>query len=611
MEKIQQVKKKIEDHRKLFMIFMIAIIILWPLIHAFLGVDLVDTGYYYYQYLHPRDWNTPYTGYLATLIGAVWVRIFPGLGLLALNILELLMEWTMCVIVYFTFRKSFGELKTLFSIMICELTISIYVNVFNYHQLSMFCCTLLICSMYWGLKNNKLIFFLISGVMGGLAFATRMPSILCVCCIACILYWRLAVDKDLIRMIKEVLLFIAGLVIMIAGFIGIVYVLGVYDRFMGSVFRLGSLGQSSSSTYGVSGMSKNLILDSIHGITGVLVFLMIVLAIIALAQFCISIYKKSKAGGVILGIISLGISGALFIYVGKYAVYVLPKAPNFIQLTSYIWFMYGAFLLYGIIETIRGLFVKSKEERAKGALAFMGVALMLLCFVGSAARSKHAILGFWVLFILFTSRFCGWMTQSKDIVLLKKVRLSTFAYKSGLSLSAVFIGVCFVHFICTTNNFDDPNLFNLTESIHNERVVGLKTSKREADAVNEVLGVLEEYKPHHVNMMVIGNSIGLYSMTDYKAYVKPWVYGSSYTVNDLKSDIETAEAENRPLPVIVWSKTNAYLGFAQEDYEKLLSAQNRTYKNSPKTKVIEEFMQRYHYTVTFENDYFKVIVPEG
>ena len=126
--------------------------------------------------------------------------------------------------------------------------------------------------------------------------------------------------------------------------------------------------------------------------------------------------------------------------------------------------------------------------------------------------------------------------------------------------------------------------------------------------MNEVLDVLKPYAEEEDYLMVLGNPVFLYAMADMKAYIRPWVLGSSYMLPDITVDMKQAITEGRSNPVIIEAKTNPYLGFSEADYYEQLEKIKQTFDNSPRVKYIRDFMAERNYRLLFENDYFSVFV---
>lgn len=582
---------------------IIDVIILWPLFNSFFGIDMVDTGYYLYQYENPLSPNIPYTYYLAIIIGAVWNKVFGFFGIWGLNILEILMEYLLCFIVYKILHPIFGKKQTLLGILICMLAISTYVNIFNYHQLNMFFCTILTLFMLKGLREEKKIWIFAAGCSGMLAIASRMPSVLTLCCVFVIVYWMIIYKKTIKIMFQNIVAFLGGYAV-----IGIIYIIilkmaGVLDTVIGEIFRLNSLGKSSSSTYGSSSMITNFINDTLNGIESALVFLASVFCVYIMYEYYI--IRKEKIQSKILGFVGciIGIAG-MFV-----SVYLIADAPPYVQLTSFSWFLYGILFTIGAFYIIKGLFAKTKREKFDGLVMFLSEALILLCFVGSAARAKHAIMGMWIILPFLIHKVSVYIRRRKSHkVHVGKKKTLTFSYQSGkatIIIVALVLVIVFTRFLSVTNNFDSPNRLALNASVDNKKLEFVFTTKRQAKAMNEVLDVVEKNASDDTTLMIVGNSLIFYYLTDMTPYVRTWVTGSSYMIDTLREDLNTQQNSGTPLPIIIEAKTNTYEGFSEEKYQAL-AEQIKKSKYGDKGQLIAEFRNNYNYNLIYENDYFYI-----
>ncbi len=597
-----QTNKKII--KNVLTVVSLAAIIAWPLYNSFLGLDLVDTGYYLYQYDTPLSSYGTYTTYFATLIGAVWLKLFPGLGLWGLNILEVLLEWLTCVVVYNTFKNRFGKTTTLMGTAVTMLAISTYVNIFNYHQLNMFLCCAMLCFMYTALSRNKILPMFISGCFGALAVTCRMPSILTLLCVFCIFYWNIWVDKSAKNLVKRCASFFAGYVAVGVAVVAFLYAFGLMDTIIGEVFRLKDLGGTSSAAYGTSSMMGNLIRDTLYGLAASMLFTFCMVGFAAVYEWA---SKKFKTRAVLLGLYVIVMLPVLYL-----AVYVVGQAPGFIQLTSFSWFLYGMCVEICLYYMLKGIIKPTKRHAEEGTLAMMSIALILLCVVGSAARSKHVILGLWILVPFVGNKFKNLFYGEKKIHLpsVKRVSLERLSAKSLQVTSCLVMAaavVCFARFLCVTNNFDSTDRSTLTATINGDRAKYIHTTQREADAVNGVLDALENQDR---SLMVVGNAVGFYYLTGMDSYVRPWVSGTSYTYEKFSYDLSGRTAVEEKRPIVLVCKTNPYRGFAEEDYESLKATEeNSNYEG--KRDLVNEFMAHYEYTVLYENDYFVLYEPNA
>ena len=605
-------------------------VLAWTVIHSFLGIDLVDTGYYLYQYIYPTASNISYTGFLATSVGAMWLRLFPSLGLWGLNLLELLLEYALCVIVFLTLKNVFRKQSVVLGLAFCMMAISTYVNIFNYHQMSMFFCTAMLCAMLTGLRRNNAWWQLLAGMCAFGAVASRLPSILNLLCVTCIVYWRVFVDRAPRRMWGEMAVFLAGFALTTALAVLVLMRLGVAQNIYNDVFRISNLSGTTSQGYGLNSQFGNLIGDTIHGAEAALalfacgaVFLVTMNRLFKLRQ-----RPSWRANGAGMGLLAAAVIGAaamVVAFVAYRAFFVLGQAPNFTQLTSYSWFLYGFFFVIAGVEFIVGMFAGGKAaaraaagtrrgrrrrrvvnpKGERGAIGYMSVALILLCFVGSAARAKHAILGLWLIAPLIIDRLAdvfeaGWRAPGG---------LHAGAVRATAAVMIVVFLVPFAWFLSFTNNFDANDRLALNAPIHSDMLTRLRTTQREADAVNGLLAVMEGERAQDSRLMVIGNAVMIYALAGKEAYVRPWVTGTTYMIDELREELGQAWLANDRLPLIVEVKCDPYDGFAKEDYFTLLKQTERAFGRSSKVKLIRTFEEQNAYQRVYENDYFVLLKP--
>lgn len=607
-------------------VILAVLVLAWTIVHSFLGIDLVDTGYYLYQYLYPTSPNISYTGFLATAIGALWLRAFPALGLWGLNLLELLVEYLLCAIVYLALRGVFRKQSILLGLSFCMLAISTYVNVFNYHQLSMFFCTAMLCAMLTGLRHKNALWQLLAGALAFGAVASRLPSILCLLCVTCIAYWRLFVEGSARRIKWEILLFLMGFGITAAAAVLVLMRVGVAENIYNDIFRISNLSGTTSQGYGLNSQVGNLIGDTLHGVAAALAFLLSGALFAGAVDLAMRLRGASawraRGSGARLMAVAAVEAAVVVVAAGTYcAFFKLGMAPNFTQVTSYSWFLYGFFFTVCAGETVRGIVagLKAPPKPARrrrinraaqdGAIGYMSLALILLCFVGSAARVKHAILGLWLIAPLIIDRLTDLFERRRDARMPGGLRVG--ALRAAAALMIVVFLVPFAWFLGYTNNFDDNNRLALNAKVNSDVLPFLTTTRREADALNELLTVLDAERQTGGRMMVVGNAVMVYALAGKEAYVRPWITGTTYMYAEFKSELEAAWNKYGQLPLIVEAKTDPYDGFAAADYYDLLRQTARSNARNKKVQLVKEFEAQNGYAVIFENDYFAVLKTDA
>ena len=193
--------------------------------------------------------------------------------------------------------------------------------------------------------------------------------------------------------------------------------------------------------------------------------------------------------------------------------------------------------------------------------------------------------------------------------ILKKLSLN--AIKKVVYIS---VGICILGFMCKyadlcyrTFNFNSIKRTELVSSINSSKVKWLKTTKREADAVNGVLSEIEGIEKEYP-LIVFGGSLLFYSLTDRTSAVQPWFSSSTYSNETLKSDLALSVQNNENLPIVIYGRTNNYYGYGEDVYETLLdSEKNNNYAG--KKKILRSFLKEYEYKMQYINDYYIVFFP--
>ena len=164
MEKIKDSKRV----RRVIKIVLICAIFLYPFLHTFIGIDLGDTGYHLYAF--ENLYKTPeligFTAYLTTVIGWAWLKIFPGLGLWGLNLLEVFVEMLMVFVVYKTLKAYLGEIRTLIGLLLAIIASDTYLNIFNYHQFNVLLLVLILCFEFKAITSSLFLSILVCFLQG-------------------------------------------------------------------------------------------------------------------------------------------------------------------------------------------------------------------------------------------------------------------------------------------------------------------------------------------------------------------------------------------------------------------------------------------------------------
>lgn len=609
--------KKTDKKILITKIILIACIALYPLITSFYGIDLGDTGIHMYNFenIFENPQFVGFTSYFTSVTGWAWLKLFPGLGLWGLNLLEVFLEIGMAAIVYKTFHTYFGDIETLLGILIAVMASDTYLNVFNYHQYNVFFLILILCFEFKAITTQKNRYSFLAGIFLMLVTFSRMGSITAAVTVLLYVFWYLISEENARNLFKKIGFFALGAISMGAVLVVLLLASGQLTYFIDNIFRLSGLAASSESSYGMGNLLSTFIFGNLDAIASGFIYLasaIILLLGINLAFTLKGYDTKKKVANILVMLLATGVSVYLMVYA-----YDVNEVPAWPQMTT------GPSFFIGVLYTVSFLYIYyhmyAKEgNREKAVAGVAALFLPLLTIAGSNTGTKHVILAFWIIAPLCVSVVSKLLCTRKptDMInqLTKKLGF-TVRYRSvivSIGIVLLFLGFKFGLMVHQTMNFDSTDRLSLQYSINSDKTKFLKTTKREADAVNSVLNCLDaiqDRSDEELPLMVYGGSILLYSLSEMDSYVQPWITNGNYADEKLQQDMDTAAQNWESEPVIVWGRTNNYYAFEEYNYDVLIQTELKNDSNGRKD-YFYEYLQEHDYRLEYMNDYYLVFVPE-
>lgn len=602
---------------KVIKILLMSGIVLYPLLTSFFGIDLGDTGIHMFNYenIFSNPDKVGFTSYFTSVTGNLWLMLFGNLGIWGLNLLEVIMEIAMATVVYKAFGKNLGEVQTLFGIFIAVLASDTYLNVFNYHQFNVFLLILILICQYKAITEDKRIFSLFAGVFFTIVVCSRMGSVTAIVTCFLYLFWYMCENKDIKFLLRHMGSFLAGTLGMGIVMAGVLLLSGQTAYFIANISRLFGLASSSGGGYSMDNLWSTFIFGNLDAIASGFIFLSA--GIVLVLGFGMIFTSKEteikrRVFNILFGIVTVGVAGYQLIYA-----YDVNEAPNWPQMTTGPSFFIGLFY----VITFFSIFYHLHAKDGKTEIALIGVEaiiLPLLTIAGSNTGTKHVILAFWFIApISVSSVFALLKKSSVQLINEMASKLGIVIKYSALVLTLFVLcvsgGYKFFDMIYATMNFDSTDRSSLRYSIENDKLKFMKTTKREADAVNGVLQTVSDLQKRDTEeekLMVFGGSILLYSLTDMEAYVQPWVSNPNYSEEKLLQDIKKAEQESDTLPIIIYCRTNNYYGFEEWNYNVLIDSEKSNMYGGKK-ELFAEYLEEKNYSIEYMNDYYVVMAAQG
>ncbi|MCM8710189.1 glycosyltransferase family 39 protein [Clostridium sp. SYSU_GA19001] len=607
MKFFNYIKKDKNNYLNILLVFAI---FFWPFYNSFKGIDLADTGYHVFNFSNLISYSekVSYSIYLTNLLGWAWLKVFGFLGIWGLNFFEVIIEMILVFLLYKMLKSYLGKTNTLIGLFFSILVSNTYFNIMNYHQLTMLFYAFIIYFLFYGLKDESYKKLFISGIIFGSSIFVRLPNITAMCfAFGGILYWYCIEKKDNKFIFKTLSVFLLGALVSIILLILLIIISGQLNNLYNSIFRLSGMA-SSSGGYNIKTLIKKFVQGNMKAVvSGGLTLLWTIVLIFNLNY--LKSENKERGTQILKWIIFMFLS-IISVY-GYYISYKLNEEVAYIH--PFISFSLGIQYIVNFIFML--YLLKDRKGRELSLIIFLGIVFSILMPIGSNVGIKHSIMGMWINYPVLVYIIANFI---KDGYLDIKFHLNnniynTIAMNDSIKTILIFSSILFIIVLCNfsykINNFDDYRRYNLKYKINSEKLKGLTTTKREADAVNGVLNALEPYKQNNT-LMVYGNAVLFYYLTDMVSYLdKPWANIDSYTTADFIRDLKNKPDIDKKLPIVLKAKTNTYNGFNEENYLTLIKEMKDQDQNV-KGRNLQEFLKRHNYETLYENDYFIIYITK-
>lgn len=260
---IQQRKKKITD------VILILMLLCYPLRKVTLGLDLMDAGYALgnYRFFDTMNETWKLATYLANVLGVLFMKLPFGDTVVGMNMYtSLLIGVTASASYYFLVKQEKANRGIVFWGEMIALSLCWSPSVILYHYLGYILMTVATILLYVALTKEKKSYFVIAGVILGLAVAVRMPNVTYMALIIPVWYYTWlnreeAKDKKWFSKLLGqtgycILGYVLGLVIPI-GYICIQYGIEAYPKMIVSYFGMTDTATDYKPTSMITGMFRD------------------------------------------------------------------------------------------------------------------------------------------------------------------------------------------------------------------------------------------------------------------------------------------------------------------------------------------------------------------
>ena len=159
-------------------IILTILIILFPVLFIFQGLDLTDTGFHLARISNFLEQNTGGNVWLSYFIGYLWEQGFGQFGLIGFKFLSYLFYELTIWTVFFGFKRIFPRKYLLFYIFLgMMMTLSIKTFFFSYDNVTNLFLVLGAALMLVGVASDSRIKILLAGLIFALSAFSRLPNV--------------------------------------------------------------------------------------------------------------------------------------------------------------------------------------------------------------------------------------------------------------------------------------------------------------------------------------------------------------------------------------------------------------------------------------------------
>ncbi len=595
-----------------FMALPALALVLYPLRHAAVGLDLMDAGYALGNY---RFLDTVYemwrlATYLANVTGRMLAMLPFGDSWTGMNVYCGLLIGATAAGVYLYLWNRYGQNRKgmfflLFTAEMTALSLCWAPSVILYHYLGYLLMTAAAVFLFEAVMKNKKTHYVISGVILGICVGVRMPNVTYAAFILpvwCDCFWKRQsyADKsgNKITWIKELLMrtllcvggYIAGVIVPLLA-ISVRYGMSAYPRMVASLFGMTDHAADYKPTSMVMAMfgdylnySVWLLLFVAYMAAGILCFRMV-------GRFVQNAWKK-KVTTVLKGCYALGLLVLLRFCYGR-GMFDFDYTDNF---SMYKWVT--VYLLTVIAVCVWCL----SSRRVRKDYRIWAVFLLVIIFVtplGSNNGMYPIINNLFLVMPVSILIIAEMFRQSRKSVNGFAFRLVFGFVLACVTVQSVLYGIGFV--------FHDADARSGRERLQlqcSSAGTGLMTTADKKAQLTELDDYLYQNELNKKQVILYGDIPALAYLLDMESAVSStWADLDSYGLDMFQEQLDRLSAQcgradgAGAFPVII---------FGRSETERLTAADGFAYE---KLMAVREFMETNHYAESFKNGGYLVYTP--
>jgi hypothetical protein len=573
-----------QKQEKLISYISLALIIVYPLLFIWQGLDFTDMGYWltgYQQFLiAPEGISTGLLNWASYALGWLVATVSSDFGVVTFKIAFVPIVWLILYLVYMLIHDKTPKNWQIIILPILFITQAYVIakttgNYINYNNLTALFFILTALTLYRGLTTTSLFLIGLSGFFVGFNLFVRFPNLLGIILILLIVMWGWTNNSKLIDILRQSSSFLLGIAIAVIMVFMLIGLSGHMDYYLDGLANIFIAATDTESHHSSGRLLKLFIRDHLFAFIGGTLALLGSYFIANLLQSTTRIIK-------IFTILSLSI---IIIPIFNYA-------------NSWKWFVTGAMYLVLLAGVGYGL----KRDKPLMLLCLLAGSVLLLVPLGSGNGMYNALYGSWLalplMFVLLVRLLDSGFKHFKWKFL--SISLTPLPLMAMLIVSVILL-FSMGKFFYTQR--DHPNRLLMTHNVVGyPSLNGVYTTKARARVVEELLNELNKHVEIGDVLLTYNEIPMLHYLTKTRPWLEnPWIMLASPEVirNKLKQKIIQGEQ----LPVIVRA-----IGNTSSPYWPVNSKEFS--KNSHENKIrliFSHFERENSYRVIWSNDFFEIL----
>lgn len=559
--------RKLQKIEKVSFYILLGITVSWFFLYINKGIDVTDSAYYFtkYKYGFVENMEVVNTGTFLTDLLGTGIYHLSGTGqVFLLSFSSWLLYMGSGLLVFQCLKKYVPRVLLILSVLGGSLFSLTWVHAMNYNATSMFMQTVAICILIKGIEQEKIRYYVLSGIVYGLNVFFRVPNILHICTGISIVWYFFCCKKEWKKCVYSAGAF--GLGVAGGGIAagGLAFSLLGKEKVISYFFKTASTAGDAQSNHGIRPMLQKIAMNTRQGIQDWLHYGILLLAILVVWNLLIR--NKER-----LSVKEWSLYAGLCAVLVLYGIYVGWKLES-VQLP----WMLGPCI---VCIMLAGAFYYRKTNALLSTICVITFCAETVLCIGTDNGWYYQ-----VVFLIFPLCACiGGVYNCRDIGLRRNLILCTAFVAAILFTVGGLYSFQFVY-------RDAPN-GELKYPIQAEEYKGIYTSKERAEYLNELDGVLKELEGQELL------SFGEFNIGHVIADMPPflgrvWVDLESYPVATFEMELESA-IEKKGYPIVLIADLN----------------QNGQYMSMEKLDVVRRMLREGNYIKYYENEWYCIYRP--